>query len=55
MRKIAIFVVLALTVGSITVTAQKQNKKSMKKVLFVVTSHDKLGNTGEKLVFGQKN
>ena len=51
MRKIAIFVVLALTVGSITVTAQKQNKKSMKKVLFVVTSHDKLGNTGEKTGF----
>ncbi len=51
MKKIAIFVVLALTVGSITVTAQKQNKKSMKKVLFVVTSHDKLGNTGEKTGF----
>ncbi len=31
--------------------AQKQNKKDMKKVLFVVTSHDKLGNTGEKTGF----
>lgn len=31
-------------------TAQKQNKK-MKKVLFVVTSHDQLGNTGEKTGF----
>ena len=51
MRKIAIFVVLALTAGCITATAQKQNKKVMKKVLFVVTSHDKLGNTGEKTGF----
>ena len=32
-------------------TAQKQNNKKMKKVLFVVTSHDKLGNTGEKTGF----
>jgi putative intracellular protease/amidase len=51
MRKIAIFVVLALTASCITATAQKQNKKIMKKVLFVVTSHDKLGNTGEKTGF----
>lgn len=51
MRKIAIFVVLALTASCITATAQKQNKKVMKKVLFVVTSHDKLGNTGEKTGF----
>lgn len=27
----------------------------MKKVLFVLTSHDKLGNTGEKTGFGPKN
>ena len=51
MRKIAILFVLALTASCITVTAQKQNKKVMKKVLFVVTSHDKLGNTGEKTGF----
>ena len=31
--------------------ATAQNKKNMKKVLFVVTSHDKLGNTGEKTGF----
>lgn len=31
--------------------ANAQNKKPMKKVLFVVTSHDKLGDTGEKTGF----
>ena len=40
---------MALTVSCFTAAAQ--NKKSMKKVLFVVTSHDKLGNTGEKTGF----
>ncbi|WP_199878460.1 type 1 glutamine amidotransferase domain-containing protein [Flavobacterium sp. RSP49] len=49
MKKVAFFAVIALTVSCITATAQ--NKKSMKKVLFVVTSHDKLGNTGEKTGF----
>jgi putative intracellular protease/amidase len=49
MKKIALFALIALTVSCITATAQ--NKKSMKKVLFVVTSHDKLGNTGEKTGF----
>ena len=51
MKKIALFTIIALTVSCITATAQKQNKKGMKKVLFVVTSHDKLGNTGEKTGF----
>jgi putative intracellular protease/amidase len=51
MKKIAFFTLIAITVVSLTTTAQKQNKKSMKKVLFVVTSHDKLGNTGEKTGF----
>jgi putative intracellular protease/amidase len=51
MKKIALFIILALTASYITATAQKQNKKVMKKVLFVVTSHDKLGNTGEKTGF----
>ena len=51
MKKITFFILLALTASCINVTAQKQNKKSMKKVLFVVTSHDKLGNTGEKTGF----
>ena len=49
MRKIALFAILVLTVSCISATAQ--NKKGMKKVLFVVTSHDKLGNTGEKTGF----
>lgn len=51
MKKIALFTIIALTVSCISATAQKQNKKGMKKVLFVVTSHDKLGNTGEKTGF----
>jgi putative intracellular protease/amidase len=46
MKKIAIFAIITVTASCITATAQ--NKKSMKKVLFVVTSHDKLGSTGEK-------
>jgi putative intracellular protease/amidase len=48
MKKIALFVIIALAVSCTTATAQKQNKKIMKKVLFVLTSHDKLGDTGEK-------
>lgn len=51
MKKIALFVIIALTVSCTTATAQKQNKKIMKKVLFVLTSHDKLGDTGEKTGF----
>ncbi|MCD0474997.1 type 1 glutamine amidotransferase domain-containing protein [Flavobacterium sp. EDS] len=51
MKKIALFVIIALTINSTKVTAQKVNKKAMKKVLFVVTSNDKLGNTGEKTGF----
>lgn len=51
MKKIAVLTILALTVNFLTATAQKQNNKKMKKVLFVVTSHDKLGNTGEKTGF----
>lgn len=51
MKKITLFVIIALTVSCITATAQKENKKIMKKVLFVLTSHDKLGNTGEKTGF----
>lgn len=51
MKKIALFAIIALTVSCITATAQKQNKKVMKKVLFVLTSHDELGNTGEKTGF----
>ena len=51
MKKIALFTIVALTVSCLTAIAQKQNKKVMKKVLFVLTSHDKLGNTGEKTGF----
>ncbi|OYX82013.1 MAG: type 1 glutamine amidotransferase domain-containing protein [Flavobacteriales bacterium 32-34-25] len=49
MKKIALFSIIISAVTSITVTAQ--NKTPMKKVLFVVTSHDKLGNTGKKTGF----
>ena len=51
MKKITVLTILVLTVSSFIATAQKQNNKKMKKVLFVVTSHDKLGNTGEKTGF----
>ncbi|WP_413999637.1 type 1 glutamine amidotransferase domain-containing protein [Flavobacterium sp. W1B] len=46
MKKIALIATIILTANSIVATAQ--NKKDMKKVLFVLTSHDKLGDTGEK-------
>ena len=49
MKKIALFTIIALTASCITATAQ--NKKGMKKVLFVLTSHSELGNTGEKTGF----
>jgi putative intracellular protease/amidase len=51
MKKIALFAITAFTAVSISAEAQKSNKKNMKKVLFVVTSNDKLGNTGEKTGF----
>ncbi len=51
MKKIKILTILALTVSCFLATAQKQKNKKMKKVLFVLTSHDKLGNTGEKTGF----
>ncbi|PBJ10994.1 type 1 glutamine amidotransferase domain-containing protein [Flavobacterium sp. ACN6] len=51
MKKIALLAIIAFTASSISAVAQKSNKKSMKKVLFVVTSNDKLGNTGEKTGF----
>ena len=49
MKKITILTILTLTVSCFVATAQKSKK--MKKVLFVVTSHDQLGNTGEKTGF----
>lgn len=51
MKKIALLAIITLTAFGTTAIAQKTNKKSMKKVLFVVTSNDKLGNTGEKTGF----
>jgi putative intracellular protease/amidase len=51
MKKIIALAIIVLTSSCITATAQNLNKKKMKKVLFVVTSHDKLGNTGEKTGF----
>ncbi|MEO6178033.1 MAG: type 1 glutamine amidotransferase domain-containing protein [Flavobacterium circumlabens] len=51
MKKIALLAIIAFTAVSFSATAQKSNKKGMKKVLFVVTSNDKLGNTGEKTGF----
>lgn len=39
--------VIATTAFSNQATAQTQNSKKMKKILFVVTSHDKKGDTGE--------
>jgi putative intracellular protease/amidase len=47
--KKALLTIIILTVSCITATAQ--NNAKMKKVLFVVTSHDKLGNTGQKTGF----
>ncbi|MEL1241005.1 type 1 glutamine amidotransferase domain-containing protein [Flavobacterium flavipallidum] len=49
MKKSILLSLFALTVSCFSATAQ--NKEHMKKVLFVVTSHDKLGNTGEKTGF----
>lgn len=51
MKKVALFAILVLTVGCFTATAQKSKKTKMKKVLFVLTSHSELGNTGEKTGF----
>ncbi|GGF20243.1 type 1 glutamine amidotransferase domain-containing protein [Flavobacterium limi] len=51
MKKIGVLALIAFSVVGISAMAQKSNKKGMKKVLFVVTSNDKLGNTGEKTGF----
>ena len=48
MKKVLLTIII-LTACSLPATAQ--NNAKMKKVLFVVTSHDKLGNTGEKTGF----
>ena len=51
MKRIALLTIIAFTAFSTAATAQKSTTKRMKKVLFVVTSNDKLGNTGEKTGF----
>ncbi|WP_316635884.1 type 1 glutamine amidotransferase domain-containing protein [uncultured Flavobacterium sp.] len=51
MKKIALLTIIAFSAFSTSAIAQKSTKKGMKKVLFVVTSNDKLGNTGEKTGF----
>ncbi len=54
--KLTHLIVLALSVSSLTANSQqiKNNEKQntdQKKVLFVLTSHDKLDDTGEKTGF----
>lgn len=49
MKKTVFITFIILIAGCLTTTAQK--RKNMKKVLFVLTSHDQLGNTGKKTGF----
>lgn len=51
MKKIALFAIIALTVSCKNTNVDKEKVSTMKKVLFVVTSHDKLGDTGKKTGF----
>ena len=51
-KRLFLFLFVTLTFVSCKNTQDKKSKKmTMKKVLFVVTSHDELGNTGEKTGF----
>lgn len=47
MKKIVTLIVIASAIFQNQATAQIQKPKKMKKILFVVTSHDKKGDTGE--------
>ena len=47
MKKIITLIVIASAIFPDQATAQIQKPKKMKKILFVVTSHDKKGDTGE--------
>jgi putative intracellular protease/amidase len=49
MKKVVVLAIIALTASCINAPAQ--NKKKMKKVLFVLTSHSELGDTGKKTGF----
>ncbi len=46
-----IFAFCTIMIASTTNAQTNKNKKTMKKVLFVLTSHSELGNTGEKTGF----
>ena len=48
---IIIFAFCTIMIANNAYAQTNKNKKTMKKVLFVVTSHDKLGNTGGKTGF----
>jgi len=52
MKKIVLMLSIAMTTLGFNANAQqKKSTSTKKKVLFVITSHDKLGNTGEKTGF----
>ena len=51
MKKIKLVAIVLVLASSLNITAQKANKNKMKKVLFVLTSHSELGNSGEKTGF----
>lgn len=51
MKRIGFLLLIAFATVTATANAQKKDLKKMKKVLFVLTSHDKLGDTGEKTGF----
>jgi hypothetical protein len=64
MRKVLLLI--TVIIGFISCNNKTENKQQMeksptaktekiKKILFVLTSHENLGNTGEKPVFGLKN
>jgi putative intracellular protease/amidase len=50
MKRIGFLLIAFAAIISVA-NAQQKNLKKMKKVLFVLTSHDKLGDTGEKTGF----
>ncbi|KVV13302.1 type 1 glutamine amidotransferase domain-containing protein [Flavobacterium sp. TAB 87] len=51
MKHTKLVLLIAFTAISFAANAQKKHTKEMKKVLFVLTSHEKLGDTGEKTGF----
>jgi hypothetical protein len=51
MKKVALFVIVLLTVGSFSAAAQNLKKTKMK-VLFVLTSHSELGTQEKNRILG---